>query len=281
MNIENKKQLATILLAVGLGLVASMLMSKVVSDKVDEQTKIIAKEYQGRSSALVKEMDATKQQLNKLAKDYEAMEKKIAQQPAIVRQSSAQPDKPPVQKIAFSLRTPPGKRAITLKIKTLAAVGGLLNPGDFVDIIAHLIIPEEDEGKKKEEKVTSVLFQNIQVLAVGTNFDPVGDVPQYEAQQQMAALNITVAVNPDEASLLSFAESKGELQLSLRSPTETKDKILQEVASWDALADFVLETQGTELRVPRKKPAAKSTDTEEQKEEVKPSIQIFRGGREL
>ena len=34
MNIENKKQMATILLAVGLGLVASMLMSKVVNDKI-------------------------------------------------------------------------------------------------------------------------------------------------------------------------------------------------------------------------------------------------------
>ena len=47
MNIENKKQFATILLAVGLGLVAAMLMSKVVSDKVEEQTRIISKEYQG------------------------------------------------------------------------------------------------------------------------------------------------------------------------------------------------------------------------------------------
>ena len=40
MNIENKKQMATILLAVGLGLVASMLMSKVVNDKIEDRKSV-------------------------------------------------------------------------------------------------------------------------------------------------------------------------------------------------------------------------------------------------
>jgi len=282
MNIENKKQLATIFLAIGLGLAASMLMSKVVSDKVEEQTNVIAKEYQGRNTALVKEMDSTKQRLDKLAIDYQALAKKMEQQSAI-REVTLKPDKPPVQRTAFALRTPPGKRAITVNIKTLAAVGGLINPGDFVDIIAHLNVPEESDGKKKkEEKLTTVLFQNIQVLAVGTNFNPVGEEPAYETQQQMSALNVTLAVSPEEAGLISFAEINGDLQLSLRSPIETEDKVLQNVASWDALADFVLEHQGTELGVSQKKATIQKTETEQGKEEeVKPFIQIFRGGREL
>jgi pilus assembly protein CpaB len=283
MNIENKKQLATILLAIGLGLVASMLMSKVVSDKVDEQTKIIAKEYQGQKTALVKEIDSTKQMLNKLAQDYQALAKKVEQQP-VIREVPLKTDRPPVQKTVFSLRTPPGKRALTVNIKSLSAVGGLINPGDFVDVIAQLTIPDEsDEKKKKTEKVTTVLFQNIQVLAVGTNYNPVGEAPAYEAQQQMGALNVTLAVSPEEAGLLSFAEANGDLQLSLRSPIDTEDKVLQKVASWDALADFVLEQQGTELLVPQKKATIKKSDTEteEKEEEVKPFFQIFRGGREL
>jgi pilus assembly protein CpaB len=282
MNIENKKQLATIFLAIGLGLVASMLMSKVVSDKVEEQANVIAKEYQGRNTALVKEMDSTKQRLDKLATDYQALAKRIEQQP-VIREVALKSDKPPVQRTAFALRTPPGKRAITVNIKTLAAVGGLINPGDFVDIIAHLNVPEESDGKKKkEEKLTTVLFQNIQVLAVGTNFNPVGEEPAYETQQQMSALNVTLAVSPEEAGLISFAEINGDLLLSLRSPIETEDKILQKVASWDALADFVLEHQGTELDVPKKKATIQKTETGEVKEEeVKPFIQIFRGGREL
>lgn len=282
MNIENKKQFATILLAVGLGLVAAMLMSKVVSDKVEQQTRAIAKEYQGKSAALVKEMDITRRALKKLSQDHAALAKRVAQQPKIIQQVVA-PDKPPVQHMAFSLRTPPGKRALTILIKSLSAVGGLINPGDFVDIIAHLDIPDDDtsqKAKKDKDKLTTVLFQNIQVLAVGTNFNPVGEIPPYELQQKSKNLNVTLAVTPEEAGLLTFAEAHGTLQLSLRSAAETEDQILQEVASWDALADFVLEHQGTDLRIPKKKPIT-IPETEEDEEEPKSPIQIFRGGREL
>ena len=289
MNIENKKQFATILLAVGLGLVAAMLMSKVVSDKVDQQTRIIAKEYQGRSAALVKEMDATKRTIKKLAKDHATLAKRVAQRPKVIAQAQTMsvPDKPAVQDTAFSLRTPPGKRAITVLIKSLSAVGGLVNPGDFVDIIAHLDLPDGKEDvsakkKKTKEKVTTVLFQNIQVLAVGFNFNPMGDIPPYADQQKAKALNVTLAVSPEEAGLLAFAGKHGEFLLSLRSPAETEDKVLQQVASWDALADFVLEHQGTELKVPmRKSTITPGKEEELEEEEAKPFIQIFRGGREL
>jgi Flp pilus assembly protein CpaB len=286
MNIENKKQFATILLAVGLGLVAAMLMSKVVSDKVDQQTKIIAKEYQGRSAALVKEMDATKQELKKLSQEHAALAKRVAEQPKVIQQQAPTVAKPAVQAAAFSLRTPPGKRAITISIESLYAVGGLVNPGDFVDILAHLDLPgtETDPKKKKEsgDRLTTVLFQNIQVLAVGTNFDPEGDLPPYEVQQTAKTLNVTLAVSPEEAGLLTFAEARGKLQLSLRSPAETEDKVLQQVASWQHLSDFVMENQGTELEVPEvKKEVQKEEKKEEPKEEPTSTIQIFRGGREL
>lgn len=285
MNIENKKQLATILLAVGLGLVAAMLMSKVVSDKVEEQTQIIAKEYQGRNAALVQEMDKTKAQLQKLAQDQAALAKKVAQQPQVVQApvQAAPEGKPKVAEAAFSLRTPPGKRAVTINIDALSAVGGLVNAGDFVDIIAQLNVPNESDPKsKKTDMVTTVLFQNIQVLAVGTNYNPLGEAPAYALQQQARQLYVTLAINPEEAGLLTFAQSNGKLQLSLRSPAESEDKVLQQVASWDALADFVLEHQGTELRLSKPKPTVTVEKTEDVKEEeVKPVIQIFRGGREL
>ena len=88
-------------------------------------------------------------------------------------------------------------------------------------------------------------------------------------------------MSPEEAGLLTFAGANGSLQLSLRSPAETEDKVLQEVASWDALADFVLEHQGTDLRLPKNDPVAVPEEKEAEIEEAKPSIQIFRGGREL
>ena len=280
MNIENKKQFAVILLAVGLGLVASMLMSKVVNDKIDQQTRAIAQEYQGRSAALVQEIEATKRALQKLSQDYAALTRRVDQRPVV--RAPAAPIKIPVQKTSFSFRTPPGKRAVTMKINSLLAVGGLVNPGDFVDIIAHLDLPKERQlERKSKEKVITVLFQNIQVLAVGTNYDPLGEAPQYEIQKNLRDLNVTFAVSPEEAGLLTFAQANGKLQLTLRSPAETQDRVLQEVASWDALSDFVLKYQGTELNISKKATPKKSEPELEVAEDLKPFIQIFRGGREL
>jgi len=283
MNIENKKQLATILLAVGLGLVAAMLMSKVISDKVDEQTKVIAKEYQGRSSAMVKELEVTKQTLNKLASDHAALAKRVAERPAVQPIAPAPtPEKPKVKDTAFSLKTPPGKRAMTIRISSLLAVGGLINAGDFVDILGHLTIPNDELGP---QNVTTVLFQNIQILAVGTNFNQIEEAPPPYGQQQGAgALNVTLALTPEEAGLLTFSQAKGHFQFTLRSPSETEDKILHEATSWDALADFLIEQQGTELNVPQSRPVIQPvTGVEEivEEDEPAPTIQIFRGGREL
>ena len=127
----------------------------------------------------------------------------------------------------------------------------------------------------------TVLFQNIQVLAVGTNYDPLGEAPQYEIQKNLRDLNVTFAVSPEEAGLLTFAQANGKLQLTLRSPAETQDRVLQEVASWDALSDFVLKYQGTELNISKKATPKKSEPELEVAEDLKPFIQIFRGGREL
>ena len=70
-----------------------------------------------------------------------------------------------------------GKRAVTVMIDSLAAVGGLLNAGDFVDVIAQLNVPSQDPDKKT---VTAMIFQGLQVLAVNTNEDDPG---AYDDQQ--------------------------------------------------------------------------------------------------
>ena len=82
---------------------------------------------------------------------------------------------------------------MTVKIDSLAAVGGLLNAGDFVDVIAQLNVPSQDPDKKT---VTAMIFQGLQVLAVNTNVDDPG---AYDDQQAAASLKITFAVDPQEA----------------------------------------------------------------------------------
>lgn len=281
MNIENKKQIATILLAVGLGLVATFLTSQYVQNNIAQQTKIFAKEYTQQTAALQKELELNKRELSALGQKHEMLVAQVQSQPKVVVQAGGEKAQQLAPQDAFSVLMPPDKRAMTLRVDTLLAVGGLISPGDFVDVIAVLRVPEDPDAPAKTKDVTTVLFQNLQVLAVGALFQPVGGTELYEIRQNAPALNITLAVSPEEAGLLTFAQANGKLQLSLRSSTE-KDRQMLQVASWDALSGYVLDKQGTELPVPyvadEPHTAPKS---EEKKGKPKSDIKIFRAGREL
>lgn len=285
MNIENKKQVATILLAVGLGLVAAFLTSQYIQSAIQQQTALLAKEYTKQSATLKKELEITKGEIGQLVQRQEALAKQLREQPRVVQVAEA--PKQVVDTAAFSIVTPPGKRAVTIQIDSLSAVGGLISPGDFVDVMARLKIPEDESApSSKVREVTTFLFQDIQVLAVGANFKSSGTAEVYQSQQRAGALYVTLAVTPEEAGLLSFVQTHADLlRFSLRSPSEEGRQALQS-ASWESLSSYILDQQGTDLSVPKKieeKPSAAVEEKPKEKEnkETGPSIQIFRGGKEL
>ena len=267
MNIENKKQVAIIALAIGLGLVAAVLTGNYIQSSIKEETVRLSQEYQEKKiKPLMTEIDSLRKDMKKL----EAQQATVAQRATAAGKFESAPAVP---KSSLALRTPAGKRAYTVNIDSLSAVGGLINPGDYVDIIGRLDMPDPTTSKK--EQITSLIFQNVLILAVGTNLQAPGG---YEKQQSARALNVTLALSPEESGLMSFIEKNGKVQLILRAPAETETQMLQ-AATWSSLADYVFEKQGTELVIPREK--AVIEPVKDNKEEVKPFIQIFRGGREL
>ena len=277
MPVENKKQLLIIVGAVAAGIVAVVLTSSYVKSSIEGQTLSLAEQYDAKQKEMVSQIQQRNDQ--KMAALVQEMERVKSEQAAALQkqmvamqqiqqarmQQTAQVQK--VRKPSLALKTPVGKRAITIKIDSLAAVGGLLNAGDFVDVIAELNVPLQGLDKKT---VTAMIFQGLQVLAVNTNEDDPG---AYEEQQQAASLKITVAVDPQEAGLLAFANKNGSLELALRSPDESGQQKVK-ADTWKTLADYVLTNQGLDIQNPDGGTANKPV-------EHKPSIQIFRGGKEL
>ncbi len=271
MNLENKKQIAIILMAVALGLVAALLMSNHIQTSIQEESRKQSEEFKQKYMAKVQQdMEALRQEVKRVEEEQKNL--KIAGLSPDKAQQMAAQEMRAESKSSLALRTPAGKRAYTVMIDSLSAVGGMVNPGDFVDMIAHLDIPDPGTGKPKT--VSTIVFQNIQILAVGTNLQaPSGG---YEEQQKARSLKLTFALSAEEASLLSFMEKNGKLQLLLRAPDETEVEVL-ETASWTGLADYMFEKQGTELVIPRTRAIIEPVTTPKQ-EEVKPFIQIFQGG---
>lgn len=262
MNIENKRQLVIILFAVALGLGAAVLTGNYIQTSIQEAEAQQLKKLQAQTiEPLKQEIAMMRQQISDLAS-----------RPMVAAGGGQAAGQAATPKSTLSFLTPAGKRAYTVRIDPLSAVGGMINPGDIVDVLAHMNMPDPISGKT--EVVSSMVFQNVRVLAVNTNLQATGG---YEQQQAAPALNITFALTPEEASLISFLVKNAQLQLVLRGPQETEVAKLQK-ADWTSLAEYVYTSQETDIAAPLSQSKLKP-DTEK-KEEAKDYIEIYKGGQQ-
>ena len=104
----------------------------------------------------------------------------------------------------------PGLRALPLEIDKVTAFGGLLKPGDYVDVLMTLQNPSDRTVE------TRTLLQGVAILAVGSNL---GSESDYSARGGGARRinNVTVLVTAEEAELLVLAEDQGQLSLTMRN----------------------------------------------------------------
>ncbi|MDD4910633.1 MAG: Flp pilus assembly protein CpaB [Candidatus Omnitrophica bacterium] len=139
----------------------------------------------------------------------------------------------PGDETTLAMKTPAGKRAITLIIDNIAAVGGMIRPGDYVDVLGDVPIPMRGpDGNQVVQNTTMTMFQNILILAVG------GQTSRGESSSAQANPPITLAVSPEEATLISFVHEQGKIRLSLRSPADSK-VTKAPPASWDMVLQHI------------------------------------------
>ncbi|MDT7943257.1 MAG: Flp pilus assembly protein CpaB [Dehalococcoidia bacterium] len=127
----------------------------------------------------------------------------------------------------LSVMIPVGKRAVAVEVEEATAVGGLVLPGDFVDVVGVFEL-KDPQGNK--QFVSLLVAQNVQVLAVGQEtpseaailpeddqVGPGGGTPQPKAK------TVTLALDPPQALAVSLADDMGKIHLALR-PFSEKDK---------------------------------------------------------
>jgi pilus assembly protein CpaB len=153
----------------------------------------------------------------------------------------------------------------------LSAVGGMIRPGDYIDIIGNFPFPQVVGGKVETRIATVMLFQNVLVLAVGAQIEQ-------ESLDKGAARSgistVTLALTPKEAELITYAQQQGKLKLILRSPLDSTIESVP-IASMDTLLQFIFSQQGIDLS------NIKPEDTQQapiERQEAQP-IEIYRGGK--
>ncbi|HEX2760997.1 MAG TPA: Flp pilus assembly protein CpaB, partial [Rhizomicrobium sp.] len=107
-----------------------------------------------------------------------------------------------------------GQRAFSIRIAEDEIVGGFLQSGDFVDVVAVIpgtVFAARTAGEVPDRSTSILLLQNVQVLAVGENLASTG-------KAQTTARTVSLALNPDQASRLALAQRFGKVSLTTRRP---------------------------------------------------------------
>ena len=111
-------------------------------------------------------------------------------------------------------RLEPGYRAYTVRMDDVRGVAGFVLPGDKVDV---LFTQDKGRNARTVNLVSEVLLQNVEVLAVDSNDNPLSEDPRVFARA-------TLAVNVEDAKKLSVASGLGDLSLALRGSREPDRK---------------------------------------------------------
>jgi len=130
---------------------------------------------------------------------------------------------------------PVGMRAVAVHVNDVAGVAGFVLPGMYVDVLVTGHPPNGDS------EMTNTCLQNMLVLSAGQVIQP-------DARgQAMPAPLVTLLADPQQAELLTLANSEGHIQLVLRN---SSDKSVEKIDG-----RFVTELYGAQ-RKPAPAPTA-------------------------
>jgi pilus assembly protein CpaB len=194
-----------------------------------------------------------------------------------------------------------GKRAFSIKTDDPVTVAKLVYPGARVDVLTTV---QRYAQKRGTHMVTRTVLQNVKVLAVGEDIDPMtvakrrtqkreedGDraFSDNQSDSREARGVLTLLVNPREAEQLSRAAREGKIDIALRNPRDTsvtavaqqvQQKALQpeaEEAEWGlAVSRKPAETEKKRSRTRRRRSRKRALIAAGS---PTPTIRIFRGGK--
>ncbi|MCF7887243.1 MAG: Flp pilus assembly protein CpaB [Candidatus Omnitrophica bacterium] len=147
---------------------------------------------------------------------------------------------------SLSQKTPPGKKAYTISIDKISAVGGNIRPGNRVDVVTIMQLPQT------QGQTVMTLFEAAKVLQMGQggrNLD-----------------SITLALTTEEIKILTFALQNGQIKLVLRSPLDEPEGTAFQPFTYQTFMQKIYNAMGInpqESPVPEKK---------------EPEVEIYRGG---
>ncbi len=110
----------------------------------------------------------------------------------------------------------PGTRAVTVQLQQNAGLGGLVLPGDHVDVVLTAVVPGTGPTDP-EHRASETVLEDIRVLAIDQKMSDMSN-------ETVMARSATLEVTPKQAEILALVSDMGKLSLTLRAIAAGDDK---------------------------------------------------------
>jgi pilus assembly protein CpaB len=124
---------------------------------------------------------------------------------------------------SLATKIPRGYRAVSLAVTDVTGVSSLVAANNYVDVLATVKLGS-GLGSTNQRVFVTTLFQNVMVLAVGSDLGEVRTVsPDQDAMAMLAQQErekfstVTLALTPQQAQDLVLVQDIGDITLALRS----------------------------------------------------------------
>jgi pilus assembly protein CpaB len=110
----------------------------------------------------------------------------------------------------------PDTRAVTVQLQQNAGLGGLVLPGDHVDVVLTAALPSSTPNEP-ERRASQTVLEDIRVVAIDQKMSDMSN-------ETVMARSATLEVTPKQAEILALVADMGKLSLTLRSIASGDDK---------------------------------------------------------
>jgi pilus assembly protein CpaB len=111
----------------------------------------------------------------------------------------------------------PGSRAVSIKVDAETGVAGLINPGDYVDVVLTQVVEKADLARRA---LSETLLNNIRIIAIDQE---VQGGPSNAATAGKIAQTVSLQLEPEQVKRIAVAKHLGTLSLAMRAAIEPSD----------------------------------------------------------
>jgi pilus assembly protein CpaB len=108
----------------------------------------------------------------------------------------------------------PGTRAVSIKVDVETGVAGLINPGDYVDVVLTQVAEKADVARRA---LSETLLHNIRIIAIDQE---VQGGPTNTAAAGKVAQTVSLQLEPEQVKRIAVAKHLGTLSLAMRAALE-------------------------------------------------------------